>query len=587
MLAYLALIAAAAAAALPSPVTVAGLPAAALAGRGAETPFVTVEAEDGTSDGTPVGPDRTVGTIASEASGRRAVRLDRAGQRLDLILDRPADAITVRYAIPDSADGKGLDAAAGVYRDGRRIATLPLTSRYSWYYGAYPFTNRPADGKPHHVFDHVRLRLGETVPAGARLSIRLEPGTAPAWAVIDLVDLERVPPPRAPPADALSVLRFGADASGRASSLRAFRAAIARARATGRPLWVPPGKYRVDGHLRIDRVRILGAGHWHSVLRGRGVGLYGLRRPRSSQAVELSGFAIVGEVAERKDDAQLAGIGGALSNSTISDLYIQHTKVGLWLDGPLDRLTIRNLRILDQAADGINFHGGVTNSSVANSFVRNSGDDGLAMWSHRVENRSNRFSRNTVVSPVLANGIAIYGGRDIVVDGNLVADAVTQGGGIHLGSRFDATPFRGDIRIEGNRIVRSGTLDPNWHFGVGAFWIYALDRPIADARIIVRDLSVRGASHAAIHFLGKRIDGVSLERVSICGTGAGAVQLQAPGRAAFRDVVGRGVALPGVLTDGSAFAIIDQGGNSGWAGQGALVVPQPASPAQPAASCPP
>lgn len=574
-------------AASPSPVTVAGLPAAALAGRGAETPFVTVEAEDGTSDGIPVGPDRTVGTIASEASGRRAVRLERPGQRLDLILDRPADAVTVRYAIPDSRDGKGLDAAAGVYRDGRRIATLRLTSRYSWYYGAYPFTNRPADGKPHHVFDHVRLKLGELVPAGARLSIRLEPGTAPAWAVIDLVDLERVPPPRAPPANALSVLGFGADPSGRASALRAFRAAIARARSTGRPLWVPPGEYRVDGHLRVDRVRILGAGHWHSVLRGRGVGFYGLRRPRSSQRVELSGFAIIGEVAERKDDEQLAGIGGALGNSTISDLFIQHTKVGLWLDGPLDRLTISRLRILDQAADGINFHGGVTNSIVTDSFVRNVGDDGLAMWSHRVENRSNRFSRNTIISPVLANGIAIYGGRDIVVDGNLVADAVTQGGGIHLGSRFDATPFRGDISIAGNRIVRSGTLDPNWHFGVGAFWIYALDRPIVEARIIVRDLSVRGASHAAIQFLGKRIEGAEFERVSICGTGDGAVQVQASGRAAFRDVVGRGVALPGVVTDGSAFEIIDRGGNSGWSGRGALMVPQPASPAQPAASCPP
>src|SRR5688500_1824253 len=122
----------AAAAPAASPVTIAGLAPDAVAGRGAATAFVTIEAEDGQIDGVIVGPDRTVGSIAAEASGRRAVKLDRAGRQISFVLDRPADAITIRYAIPDSPDGKGLDAAAGVYRDGRRIATLPLTSRYSW-----------------------------------------------------------------------------------------------------------------------------------------------------------------------------------------------------------------------------------------------------------------------------------------------------------------------------------------------------------------------------------------------------------------------------------------------------------------------
>ena len=563
---------------LLAPASGAALPPIAAQGRGAVMPFVTVEAEDARTDGVLVGPDRTVGTIAAEASGRRAVRLDRAGQGVHLLLVRPASAITVRYAIPDSSDGKGLGAAAGVYRDGIRIATLPLTSRYAWYYGAYPFTNRPGDGKGHHVFDHARLKLGQLLPAGARLSIQLEAGTAPEWAVIDLVDLEVVPPPLPAPADALSVLQFRADPTGKRSALRAFRSAIAEGRRTGRPVWVPPGEFRIDGHLGVDRVRIIGAGHWHSVLRGRGVGLYGHRRPRSSNAVELRGFAIIGEVAERKDDERLAAIGGALSNSAISDLFIQHTKVGLWLDGPMDRLAITNLRILDQAADGINFHGGVTNSSVTNSFVRNVGDDGLAMWSHRVENRSNQFIRNTVISPVLANEIAIYGGRDIGVDGNLVADAVTQGGGIHLGSRFDATPFRGDIRIENNAIIRSGTLDPNWHFGVGAFWLYALDRPITDARISVRGLTVLEASHSAIQVLGKPIRGVSFDGVSICGAGAGAVQVQAPGSASFRRVVATSLNGAGVVSDGSDFEIVDAGGNSGWPDNARLVVPQLAAP---------
>lgn len=100
------------------------------------------------------------------------------------------------------------------------------------------------------------------------------------------------------------------------------------------------------------------------------------------------------------------------------------------------------------------------------------------MRSHRNENVGNVFRRNTVISPVPANGIAIYGGRNIAVADNLVADKVTQGGGLRLGSRFDATPLRGATTFARNTVVRGGTMDPNWKFGVGAFWIYALDHPI-------------------------------------------------------------------------------------------------------------
>jgi hypothetical protein len=39
------------------------------------------------------------------------------------------------------------------------------------------------------------------------------------------------------------------------------------------------------------------------------------------------------------------------------------------------------MRIRDTTADGVNFHGGVTNSKVTNSDLRNLGDDGLATWS--------------------------------------------------------------------------------------------------------------------------------------------------------------------------------------------------------------
>ena len=44
----------------------------------------------------------------------------------------------------------------------------------------------------------------------------------------------------------------------------------------------------------------------------------------------------------------------------------------------------------------MNFHKGVTNSTVTNTFVRNTGDDGLAMWAEAIPNVNNSFTFNTV-----------------------------------------------------------------------------------------------------------------------------------------------------------------------------------------------
>ena len=71
---------------------------------------------------------------------------------------------------------------------------------------------------------------------------------------------------------------------------------------------------------------------------------------------------------------------------------------GARLDLTNNNLVIRNSRIVDQIADGVNFHWGVTNSRVTNTFVRNTGDDGLAMWAQSVPNVANSFDHNTVAA---------------------------------------------------------------------------------------------------------------------------------------------------------------------------------------------
>ena len=64
----------------------------------------------------------------------------------------------------------------------------------------------------------------------------------------------------------------------------------------------------------------------------------------------------------------------------VQNVWIEHTKVGMWLDGPFSGLLIVGSRIHDTTADGINLHGGVTSSTITNSDIRNTGDDGIALW---------------------------------------------------------------------------------------------------------------------------------------------------------------------------------------------------------------
>lgn len=532
-------------------------------GTGARTPFVEYQAEDARTNGTVLGPDWAYGTLAAEAVGRRAVQLDKPGQYVEFTLKKAANAVNVRYSVPDSADGKGIDATLGAYVDGHFTKSLAVTSRYSWYYGQYPWTNNPADGGRRQLYDDARLMFDRTLPAGSTVRLQVGKGDTAPWYVIDTADFERVDAPASAPRDALPVTSFGADPSGRADSSDAFQRAIDAARGTGRTVWIPPGTFTVTRHLLVDRVTLRGSGPWHSVLHGADVGVYGNYAPDASSDVHLADFAIFGEVAERNDSDQVNGIGGALARSTVDNIWIQHTKVGAWLDGPFDGLSLSRLRILDVTADGVNFHDGITHSSVTDTYVRGTGDDGLAMWSDRHPNSGDVFARNTVKSPALANNIALYGGSDNTVTGNLVTDTLVQGGGIHVGNRFGSVPLAGTTTIARNTLQRTGTLDLFSHIGEGALWFWAADAPLT-GDVTVRDNLIQDSAYEAVQFLGSSVDGVHFDHNTVDRAGTFAFQLNAPGSASARLLTATGLGAGGRYDCGSGFEFTEGPGNRGW-----------------------
>jgi F5/8 type C domain/Abnormal spindle-like microcephaly-assoc'd, ASPM-SPD-2-Hydin len=542
--------------------------AAATGGSGASLPYSEVQAEGSATNGTVIGPSYTQGQLADEASGRKAVTLQGSGQYVTFTTPVATNSIDFRYSIPDTSSGSVYTAPLSLYVNGTKQTDFTLTNAYSWYYGSYPFTNSPGGGQ-HHFYDEVHRLFATTYPAGTTFKLQVDSEDTASSYTIDLADFEQVGAALTQPAGSVSVISEGADASGVADSTSAFNAAIAAA-GSGGTVWIPPGTYNIPGHIMVNNVTIAGAGMWYSTVTGTAPGFYGNSAPNPSTNVHLQNFAISGNVQERNDSAQVNGIGGAMSNSTVSNIWIEHMKVGAWMDGPMDKLTFSGMRIRDTTADGINFHGGVTNSTVTNSDIRNTGDDGIATWADSGigADANDTISNNTVQLQMLANGIAIYGGHDNTVSGNLVVDTgITQGGGIQVGQRFSSTPV-GTTTITNNTMIRDGDLDPNWQFGVGALWFDGSQGTI-NGPINVSNALIEQSPFEAIQWVEGQVNGVNLSNVTIAGTGTFALQEQDPGTATATNVVATGVAqanagnAPSYSCEGSGFTITDGGGNSG------------------------
>ncbi|MFC8831141.1 glycosyl hydrolase family 28-related protein [Streptomyces sp. NPDC057137] len=525
---------------------------------GAALPFTSVEAESATTNGSTVGPDHTQGTLASESSGRRAVQLA-AGQSVEFTLPVAANAVNLAYSVPDGQSG-----SLAVYIDGEKTdTTLAVTSKYS-----YVDTPWIAGAKTHHLLDNTRALLGRDVPAGGKVKFEASVPTT-----IDVADFEQVAGPAGAPSGAVSVVDKGADPSGQGDSTQAFREAIAAAK--GGVVWIPPGEFKLTQSLSgVDDVELRGAGNWHSVVRSS-------RFIDQSSAptgnVGLHDFAVIGEVTERVDSNPDNFVNGSLGpNSGVSGMWLQHLKVGLWLTGNNDNLVVEKNRILDMTADGLNLNGTAKGVQVRENFLRNTGDDSLAMWSLNTTNSSSTFANNTISQPNLANGIAIYGGRDITVKDNLVLDTNALGSGIAISNQKFMDPFfplAGTITVSGNTLVRTGAMNPNWQHPMGALRVDSYDSAI-EANVNITGTTVTDSPYSAFEFVsgggtGKAVRNVTVDGATVDGVGTVVVQAETPGAVTFSDVKATDVGVAGTYNcpypaGSGTFEITDGGGNSGW-----------------------
>ena len=454
---------------------------------GAKLAYTTYEAEQGElkngiveNQSSSSEADRAT---AREASGQAYVDLP-TNASVSFIAQAEANAVTVRYTVPDGESGK-----VEVKVNNTVIGTLDLSSKSNWQYldnykyhpdGDVKVHDTPAaDRLARFQFDEVSQLFKEAnIKVGDKVTITNIDSTPVG---IDLVDLEKAPDAIKQPENSVSITDFGAVANDGSDDYQAFMAAIESAKASKKSVYIPEGQFDFSEQLHIyapEGVKISGAGQWHTKLHftSTKIGGGGIVFEHGTNKIDFGNVSMDSDLTSRYNEgANYKGISGTLGHgSSIHDIKIEHFEVGAWIGDYVpasdmhytNGLTISNATIRNNLADGVNFAQGTSNSTVINSNIRGTGDDGLATWSSIHENtnahvaENNRFLNNTVELGWRAAGIGIFGGKGHEVANNLIKDNANWGG-VRLNTVFKNShnfDFNDTgISVHDNLLVNNGT----------------------------------------------------------------------------------------------------------------------------------
>lgn len=455
---------------------------------GAKMPYTSHEAENATAEnGATIQQSKDMESTAVEATNQTYVELPKKDAVVSFNVTEPANALNVRYTIPDGASGQ-LD----VQVNGSSVGNLDLSSHSAWQYlkGDHEYDQAIDGSSARFRFDETRLLLKDIqLKSGDKISLVKKKDDDVPYG-IDFIELEQAPAPVAQGENSISIVDKGASANDDSDDTAALLAAIDEAKASGKSVYIPEGRFNFDKQVNIeaDNLKISGAGVWHTQLHFTSDKRYGggIVFGHNSNGIELSNLYMDSNLTSRyNEDAQYKAISGTLGkNSHIHDVWVQHFEVGMWI-GDYDQagnmkytdgLVVENTRIRNNLADGINFAQGTKNSTVKNSNIRGNGDDGLAIWSsisdgtNAAAEENNKFLNNTIESGWRAAGIGIFGGKGHEISGNLIKD-VFAGAGIRVNTVFAGHNFDlndSGIKIHDNTILRSGTTNDlyNLHRGV-------------------------------------------------------------------------------------------------------------------------
>ncbi|MCW2142865.1 discoidin domain-containing protein [Actinoplanes cyaneus] len=452
-------------------------------GRGANMPYDMYEAEDGTTGGgaAVVGPNRTVGDLAGEASGRKAVTLNQTGSYVQWTTRNATNTVVARFSIPD-----GTTSSINVYVNGSLNKTLPLTSKYAWLYGNETAPQNSGTG-PRHIYDEANIMLTGSFPAGSTIKLQKDSGNSGAIA-IDFINLEQVTA-IANPDPAKYVVPTGFDQQSVQNALD-----TARQDSTKVGVYLPAGDYQTANKFQVygKAIKVVGAGPWYTRFftpSTQSETDAGFRADATANGSTFANFAFFGNYTIRIDGPGKVFDLANVSGITIDNIWAEHV-VCLYWGANTDNMVIKNSRIRNTFADGVNMTNGSTGNLVDNNDARATGDDSFALFSAidagGSDEINNTFSNLSSTLTWRAAGIAVYGGYANTFKNIYIADTLVYSG-ITVSSLDFGYPMNGfganpPTVLDNISIVRAGG-----HFWgqqvFPAIWMFSASKVFQGIRI--------------------------------------------------------------------------------------------------------
>jgi hypothetical protein len=507
--------------------------------RGAyDMPYTRYESEDATKGGTAKleeAPTFDQSQIACEASNQKYVGLASSNDYVEWPVTKPADGVTLRFTMPDKADGSGMDGSLGVYVNGAKVQSVAVSSYHAYqYFPAYDPVETPG-GKTFMRFDEVHFKLATKLKAGDTFRIQKDNGDAITYG-IDFAELEDVPAALALPANFLSVTAYGAAPDDTIDDMPAFNQCIAAAVAQGKGVYIPAGRFILNDKLtlNVSNLKIQGAGIWYTEIYFSNNTKFSGGIIARATNVELSNFYMNTINRDRMVNGDYriykAFMGTYGSGSKIHDIWEEHFECGFWIGGydppyPIDmtdKLTIAYVRIRNNYADGVNLCEGTSNCLVEHCSFRNGGDDAMAIWPDKTYATqpcmNDIFRYNTVENNWRAGSAAIFGGYGNEINHCLIKDGV-GGSGIRFTNDFPGYTFDNTgalTKIYENTIIACGTSYDLWNQKRGAIELYA-NTGIFNIRFDNNDIV--NAQRDGIQMYGNNIYNLVFNNTTIDGTG--------------------------------------------------------------------
>ncbi|MFG1603850.1 CARDB domain-containing protein [Actinoplanes sp. NPDC049265] len=426
-------------------------------GRGANMPYDMYEAEDGQTGGGAqvLAANRRVGDLAGEASGRRAVTLPSTGSYVQWTSKAATNTLVTRFSIPD-----GTTSSINIYVNGALNKTLPLTSKYAWLYGPEAQPQNSGTG-PRHIYDEANTLLTGSFPAGSTIKLQKDGGN-PGTITIDFINLEQATA-IANPNPATYVVPTGFDQQAVQNALDTARQDTSKA-----GVYLPAGDYQTQSKFSVygRAIQVVGAGPWYTRFftpSGQTETDGGFRAESSANGSTFKNFGFFGNWTIRQDGPGKVFDFNNVANMTVDNVWTEHQMCLFW-GANVDNMVVRNSRIRNMFADGINMTNGSTGNLIDNVDARATGDDSFALFaaidSNNQQETGNVFQNLSSTLTWRAAGLAVYGGQGNTFKNIYIADTLVYSG-VTIASIDFGIPMLGfgaspTTNLDNISIVRAG-----------------------------------------------------------------------------------------------------------------------------------